>query len=63
MVKEIDVSYDFIEKWLVCTLPNQMMDMLLKVRTKTTEHTFWEDVYMHTLKYQRWNNQLKPSDP
>ena len=41
-------------------LPNQMMDVLLKVHTKTGEHTFWEDVYMHTLKYRRWNNQLRP---
>ena len=36
------------------------MDVLLKVRMKTGKHTFREDVYTHTLKYQRWNNQLKP---
>ena len=60
MAKEMDVSCDFIEKELVCMLPNQMMDVLLKVRTKTGEHTFWEDVYMHTLKYRRWNDQLRP---
>ena len=24
------------------------------------EHTFREDVYMHTLKYRRWNNELRP---
>ena len=37
-----------------------MMDVVLKVRTKVGEHTFREDVYTHTLKYCRWNNQLKP---
>ena len=37
-----------------------MMDVLLKVHTKTGEHTFWEDVYMCTLKYRRWNNKLRP---
>ena len=37
-----------------------MMDVLLKVRTKTREHTFQEDVYTCTLKYRRWNNQLRP---
>ena len=36
------------------------MDVLLKIHTKTGEHTFWEDVYTHTLKYRRWNNQLRP---
>ena len=56
----MDVSCDFIENQLVCTLPNQMMDVLLKVHTKTGEHTFQEDVYTHTLKYRRWNNQLRP---
>ena len=60
MAKELNVSYDFIEKQLVCMLPDQMMDILLKIRTKTGEHTFQEDMYMHTLKYHRWNNQLRP---
>ena len=57
----MEVSCDFIRKQLVCTLPNQMMDMLLKVHTKTGEHTFREDVYMCSLKYRMWNNQLRPS--
>ena len=56
----MDVSCDFIGKWLVCTLPNQMVDMLLKVHMKTGEHTFREDVYMHSLKYRSLNNQLRP---
>ena len=37
-----------------------MMDVVLKVRTKMGEHTFREDVYMRSLKYRRWNNQLRP---
>ena len=41
-------------------LPEQTMDVLLKIRTKTGEHTFQEDVYTCTLKYHRWNNQLRP---
>ena len=60
MAKEMDVSCDFIEKLLVCMLPNQMMDVLLKVHTKTGEHTFREDVVMHSLKHRRWNKQLRP---
>ena len=36
------------------------MDILLKVRTKSGEHTFREDVYMSTLRYRRWNNELRP---
>ena len=60
MAKEMEVSCDFVRKQLVCMLPNQMMDVLLKVHTKTGEHTFREDIYTHSLKYRMWNNQLRP---
>ena len=56
----MSVTCDFIEKQLVCKLPEQMMDVLLKIRTKTGEHRFQEDVYTSPLKYCRWNTQLKP---
>ena len=36
-----------------------MMDVVLKVRTRTGEHAFREDVCMCTLKYRRWNNELR----
>ena len=60
MAKEMNITCDFIERQLVCELPEQTMDVLLKIRTKTGEHMFREDVLTHTLKYCRWNNQLKP---
>ena len=60
MAKEMEVTCDFVKKQLICTLPNQTMDVVLKVRTKTGEHTFKEDVYTCTLKYHRSNNQPKP---
>ena len=56
----MNVTCDFLEKQLVCELLEQTMDVLLKIRTKTEEHTFREDVYTCTLKYHQWNNQLKP---
>ena len=60
MAKEISVSCDFLEHNLTCVLPENTMDVLLKVRTKSGEHTFREDVSMRTLKYRRWNNELRP---
>ena len=60
MAKEMNVSCNFIEHKLNCELPNNMIDVLLKVRTKSGEHTFREDVYTRTLKYRRWNNELRP---
>ena len=60
MAKEMNVTCNFLTNQLVCELPEQTMDVLLKVRMKTGEHTFREDVYTHTLKYRKWNNELRP---
>ena len=45
----MNITCDFLEKQLVCELPEQTMDVLLKIRTKTGQHMFREDVYTHTL--------------
>ena len=60
MAKEIKVDCDFIEKSLICELPPQTLDVLLRIRTRSGEHTFREDVYTRSLKYRRWNNQMRP---
>ena len=60
MAKEMSVTCDFIEHSLNCVLPENTMDVLLKVRTRLGEHTFREDIYTRTLKYRRWNNELRP---
>ena len=60
MAKEMNVTCDFIQHNLTCTLPENTMDVLLKVCTRLGEHTFREDVYTRTLKYRRWNNELRP---
>ena len=60
MAKEMNVTCDFLEHNLTCVLPENTMDVLLKVRTRSGEHTFREDIYMRTLKYRRWNNELRP---
>ena len=44
MAKEMNVSCDFMEHQLNCMLLANTMDVLLKVRMKSGEHTFREDV-------------------
>ena len=60
MAKEMNVSCVFMEHKLNCMLPDNTMDVLLKVWMRSGEHTFKEDVYTRTLKYRRWNNELRP---
>ena len=45
---------------LTCALLEHMMDVMLKARMRMGGHTFREDVYTRTLKYRRWNNELRP---
>ena len=56
----MNVSCNFLTNRLTCELPEHMMDVVLKVRMRTGEHMFREDVYTCTLKYRRWNNELRP---
>ena len=60
MAKEMNVLCDFLANRLTCELPEHIMDAMLKVRMRTEEHTFREDVYIWTLKCRRWNNELRP---
>ena len=60
MAKEMNVRSNFLENNLTCVLLEHTMDILLKVRTRSGEHTFQENVYTRTLKYRRWNNELQP---
>ena len=56
----MNVHCNFLENKLMCILPEHTMDVLLKIRTRSGEHTFLEDVYTRTLNYRRWNNKLRP---
>ena len=59
MAKEMSITCDFIQHNLHCVLPENTMDILLKVCTRLGEHTFREDIYTRTLKYRKWNNELR----
>ena len=44
----MNVNCDFLVNHITCELPEHTMDVMLKVQTRTGEHMFREDVYMHT---------------
>ena len=60
MAKEMSITCDFIQHNLHCMKPENTMDILLKVHTRLGKHTFREDIYTRTLKYRKWNNELRP---
>ena len=60
MAEEMNVHCNFLGNNLTCVLPEHTIDVLLKVQTRSVDHTFREDIYTRTLKYRRWNNELQP---
>ena len=61
MEKEMNITCNFIQHNLNWTLPENTMEVLLKVCTRIRKAlAFREDVYTRTLKYRRWNNELRP---
>ena len=56
----MNVNWDFLANHLTCELLEHTMDVTLKVQMRTGEHMLREDMYTHTLKYRRWNNELRP---
>ena len=60
MAKEMNVHCNFMKNSLTCVLPEHTVDVMMKVRTRSGEHMFREDVYTRTLKYRKWNNESWP---
>ena len=60
MAKEMSITCNFIQHDLHCVLPDNTMDVLLNVHTRSGKHPFREDIYTRTLKYRKWNNELGP---
>ena len=56
----MNVYCHFPKNSLTCVLLEHMLDVMLKVRTRSGKHMFREDMYTRTLKYRRWNNELQP---
>ena len=59
MSKELVMSCDFPTKQLLCELPTNTMDVVLKICMRLGEHTFWEDLNSRMMKYQRWCDTTK----
>ena len=55
MAKQLNASSNFQDGLLVCELPKDIVEVVLKVKTKWEKHTLTEDQYSRTEKFHQWD--------
>ena len=55
MTKQLKVSCDFQDGLLVCELPKDTVEIVLKVKTRWGKHTLIEDQHSRTEKFCLWD--------
>ena len=59
MARSLNSQYDFENGFFTCDLPEDAMLLILKVKTKTGNHTLVEDMEKWTEKFFLWKKQTK----
>ena len=55
MSKQLKVTCDFKYELLVCQLPEDIIEVELKVKTKWGKHTLIKDQHSRTVRYCPWD--------
>ena len=59
MARSLNSQCDFKNKIFTCDLPEDTVLLILKVKTKTGNHTLVEDTEKQTEKFCPWKKQAK----
>ena len=59
MARSLNFRCDFENSFFTCDLPKDAILLLVKVKTKTGNHTLVEDTEKWTEKFRPWKNPLK----
>ena len=54
MVRSLNFRCDFENGFFTCDLPEDTVLLILKVKTKTSNHTLVEDMEKQTEKFRPW---------
>ena len=55
MTKQLKVSCDFQDGLLICELPKDTVEIVLKIKTRWGKHTLIEDQHSRTEKFCLWD--------
>ena len=59
MARSLNSRCYFENGFFTCNLPEDAVLLVVKVKTKTGNHTLVEDTEKHTEKFRPWKNLLK----
>ena len=59
MARLLNSQCDFKNGFLTCDLPENVILLILKVKTQTGNHTLVEDMEKQTEKFRPWKKQVK----
>ena len=59
-MRQISTVCSFVLRYVRCELPEDTVDVMIKVRTMHGMHTLREDRDNHTLKFRPWSVRTKP---
>ena len=59
MVRSLNSRCDFENSFFTCDLPEDVILLILKVKTQTGNHTLVEDMEKQTEKFRLWEKQVK----
>ena len=63
MARSLNSRCDFKNGFFTCDLPEDTVLLILKVKTKTSNHTLVEDTEKQTEKFRPWKKPTKDGKP
>ena len=60
MARQINTACNFLMSYVKCELPEDTVDVMVKVGTLWGTHTLKEDWENHSLKFRPWGAKTKP---
>ena len=52
--KTLNATCD-LDGYLFCRMPEEVLEVEVKIKTKWEKYTMFQDTYTHTEKYQSWD--------
>ena len=60
MARQLNVTCNFYLGYLICDIPDNMVEVVVKIKTTFRKHTLVEDQERRIVKYQPWGRNDLP---
>ena len=60
MERQLNTSCNFNTGYIICDIPDNTMEVVVKIKTMFGKHTLIEDRERRTVKYRQWEKDSQP---